>query len=44
MSEPRYGWVMVALGAFMTCVAVGAVALAFPPFPRAARAVSPAAA
>jgi MFS family permease len=25
MSEPRYGWVMVALGAFMTCVAVGAM-------------------
>jgi MFS family permease len=25
MSEPRYGWVMVALGAFMTCVAIGAM-------------------
>jgi len=25
MSERRYGWVMVALGAFMTCVAVGAM-------------------
>ena len=25
MSEPRYGWVMVALGAFMTCIAVGAM-------------------
>ena len=24
-SEPRYGWVMVALGAFMTCVAIGAM-------------------
>ena len=25
MKEPRYGWVMVALGAFMTCIAVGAI-------------------
>ena len=25
MREPRYGWVMVALGAFMTCIAVGAM-------------------
>jgi len=25
MSEQRYGWVMVALGAFMTCIAVGAM-------------------
>jgi len=25
VSEPRYGWVMVAVGAFMTCVAVGAM-------------------
>ena len=25
MSEPRYGWVKVALGAFMTCIAVGAM-------------------
>ena len=25
MSERRYGWVMVALGAFMTCIAVGAM-------------------
>ena len=25
MKEPRYGWVMVALGAFMTCIAVGAM-------------------
>ena len=25
MSEPRYGWVMVALGAFMTCIAIGAM-------------------
>jgi MFS family permease len=25
MKEPRYGWVMVALGAFMTCVAIGAM-------------------
>ena len=25
MSEPRYGWVMVALGAFMSCIAIGAV-------------------
>jgi MFS family permease len=25
MSEPRYGWVMVALGALMTCIAVGAM-------------------
>jgi MFS family permease len=24
MKEPRYGWVMVALGAFMTCIAIGA--------------------
>ncbi len=24
-SEPRYGWVMVALGALMTCVAIGAM-------------------
>ena len=25
MRDPRYGWVMVALGALMTCVAVGAM-------------------
>jgi MFS family permease len=25
VSEPRYGWVMVALGALMTCIAVGAM-------------------
>src|SRR5919109_651282 len=25
MSEPRYGWAMVALGALMTCIAVGAM-------------------
>ena len=25
MNEPRYGWVMVALGAVMTCIAVGAM-------------------
>ncbi|HKW36656.1 MAG TPA: MFS transporter, partial [Burkholderiales bacterium] len=25
MKEPRYGWFMVALGAFMTCVAAGAM-------------------
>jgi hypothetical protein len=25
MSEPRYGWVMVALGGFMTCIAIGAM-------------------
>src|SRR5262245_44500156 len=25
MSERRYGWVMVALGAFMSCIAVGAM-------------------
>jgi MFS family permease len=25
MKEPRYGWVMVALGALMTCIAVGAM-------------------
>jgi MFS family permease len=25
MREPRYGWVMVALGAFMTCIAIGAM-------------------
>ena len=25
MKEPRYGWVMVALGAFMTCIAIGAM-------------------
>ena len=25
MEEPRYGWVMVALGAFMTCIAIGAM-------------------
>ena len=25
MSEPRYGWVMVAVGALMTCIAVGAM-------------------
>ena len=25
MSERRYGWVMVALGAFMTCSAIGAM-------------------
>ena len=25
MSEPRYGWVMVGLGAFMSCIAVGAM-------------------
>lgn len=24
-TEPRYGWVMVALGAFMTCIAIGAM-------------------
>jgi MFS family permease len=24
-SEPRYGWVMVGLGAFMTCMAIGAM-------------------
>lgn len=24
-SEPAYGWVMVALGAFMTCIAIGAM-------------------
>jgi MFS family permease len=24
-NEPRYGWVMVALGAFMTCIAIGAM-------------------
>ena len=24
-SEPRYGWVMVALGALMTCIAIGAM-------------------
>src|SRR5437867_12654662 len=24
-SEPGYGWVMVALGAFMTCIAIGAM-------------------
>lgn len=24
-SEPRYGWVVVAAGAFITCVALGAV-------------------
>ena len=23
--NPRYGWVMVALGAFMTCIAIGAM-------------------
>jgi MFS family permease len=25
MKEARYGWVMVALGAFMTCIAIGAM-------------------
>ncbi|HXZ54112.1 MAG TPA: MFS transporter [Burkholderiales bacterium] len=25
MKEPRYGWVMVALGAFMTCISAGAM-------------------
>jgi MFS family permease len=25
LKEPRYGWVMVALGAFMTCIAIGAM-------------------
>ena len=25
MSDPRYGWIMVALGAFMSCIAVGAM-------------------
>jgi MFS family permease len=25
MKEPRYGWVMVALGAFITCIAMGAM-------------------
>jgi len=25
VKEPRYGWVMVALGAFMTCIAIGAM-------------------
>src|SRR6266704_1825770 len=25
MKEPRYGWVMVALGAFMSCIAIGAM-------------------
>jgi len=25
MRDPRYGWVMVALGAFMTCIAIGAM-------------------
>ena len=25
MSEPRYGWIMVALGAFMSCIAIGAM-------------------
>jgi MFS family permease len=25
VSEPRYGWVMVALGAFMTCIGIGAM-------------------
>jgi MFS family permease len=25
MKEPRYGWIMVALGAFMSCIAVGAM-------------------
>src|SRR4051812_48437573 len=25
MKEPRYGWLMVALGAFMTCIAMGAM-------------------
>src|SRR6267143_2026810 len=25
MKEPRYGWVMVALGAFITCIAIGAM-------------------
>ena len=25
MKEPRYGWVMVALGALMTCIAIGAM-------------------
>jgi MFS family permease len=25
MKDPRYGWVMVGLGAFMTCIAIGAM-------------------
>jgi len=25
MKEARYGWIMVALGAFMTCIAIGAM-------------------
>jgi MFS family permease len=25
VKEPRYGWIMVALGAFMTCIAIGAM-------------------
>ena len=25
MKDPRYGWIMVALGAFMTCIAIGAM-------------------
>jgi len=25
MKEPRYGWIMVALGALMTCIAIGAM-------------------
>jgi len=25
MEDPRYGWVMVGLGAFMTCIAIGAM-------------------
>src|SRR5262249_41487011 len=25
MKEPRYGWIMVGLGAFMTCIAIGAM-------------------
>src|SRR5499426_2368945 len=25
MKEPRYGWIMVALGAFMTCISAGAM-------------------
>src|SRR5436190_511382 len=25
MKEPRYGWIMVALGAFMSCIAIGAM-------------------
>ena len=25
MKDPRYGWIMVALGAFMSCIAIGAM-------------------